>query len=94
VFARERDEEVVPASVAVRTYEAMGKDPAAKIRAQLLLYVARKWSVVRIPSMREERLEVHAHDAIEHRFGGAAGPVGGREDGHESGGRLVAGVPR
>lgn len=70
-FARERDEQIVPARVAVHPDEAVREHSAAQVRAQLLFDVARKRFVVRLARPPEERLELFTDDAVEHGLGRA-----------------------
>ena len=66
--------------------------PDQQIRAQLLFDVTRERRVVRLACPSEERLEVLAHEPVEHRFGRTARHVRGGERGH--GARRSSGAPR
>jgi hypothetical protein len=63
-LAREGDDAVEPAAVAVRAYEAIGKDSAAQEGAKLALDEAGHWPLA-CGSARQERLELLLHDAVE-----------------------------
>ena len=81
-LAGEGHEQVVAARVAVSAHESVGQDAAAQVAAKLLLHVARQRGLVSLAGVGEERLEMVAHDGVEHRFGGTPWTVGGGERGH------------
>jgi hypothetical protein len=72
----------VTAGVAVAAEEAVGENAAAKVGAELQLDVARDGSRVVVLGVREEGLEVVAHDAMEDRLGRAPWTVRRSEAGH------------
>jgi hypothetical protein len=63
-LAREGDEAIVAASVAVDPQEAVGQDPAPEVRAQLLLDEAGR-RVLAFAGARQERLELFPDDRVE-----------------------------
>jgi hypothetical protein len=49
----------------MKPQEAMREDAALEVRAECLFHVARQAAIVGLAGVREEVLEVIAHDAIE-----------------------------
>ncbi len=99
IFAREGDQKIVAAAVAVTAHETARKDAAPHVVAKLVLDVARHGPFVSLACEREKGLEVLAHDVVQDgRFrpsrarwisgtrGGRAALVGARH----CGGRLRA----
>ncbi len=86
-LAREGDEAVELAVVAVQAQESVGEDAAAQIGAELVLDEAGR-RLIALASAREKGFELVANGLVEQRafgtprlVGGAAGSGGGRGDG-------------
>jgi hypothetical protein len=76
-FARERDQEVVPALSAASAGEAMGEDAAVEIAAELPLHMLRHRPlvIVAVAALGEPGLEVFLDAAIEHALARTARPI-------------------
>jgi hypothetical protein len=71
-LARERDQEIALAVVAVKPDESVGEDAALQIGAERLLDVPGQAAVIGLAGVCEEGLEVARDDAVEHGLGRAA----------------------
>jgi hypothetical protein len=60
---------------------SVGEDPASKVLAKLGFNILRKRRAVCLACIREERLEMLAHEGVQHRLGRTARPIRGRERG-------------
>jgi hypothetical protein len=80
------------ARFAAAMHEAVREYSASQIAPKVVLHVAGERSFVRVARVLEEALEVVAHDAVEHRLGGAPGAIRRCECSH--GVRKAALVPR
>lgn len=79
---RRTQERLVATIVAAAAHEAVRKDAAPKVPAQLLLDVPGQSFVVGLPRPADERLEVLPHDAVEHRLRRASRCIRRGERGH------------
>ena len=70
--------------LASRAKDAVGKDPATKVLAELGLNVLRKRRSVGLACMSEERFEVLAHERVQHRLGRTTRPIRGCESGQRA----------
>jgi hypothetical protein len=75
-LAREGDEAVAAASIAVQSQKAMSQHTAAEVGPQLLLDES-GCGLARFPRASEERLELFANDAVEEGLLGGSGRVTG-----------------
>ena len=80
------------ALVAPGAHEAVRKDAATQVAAQLALDVPGQRGFVRLARVLEEGREVGADHAVEHRLRRPARSVRGREHGHGAA-RIADGVP-
>jgi hypothetical protein len=75
-LAREGDDTVEPALVAVYAHEAVGEDSAAQEGSKLALDEARRWALTGTGA-DQEGLQLVLDDAVEHALLGAAAHVAG-----------------
>ena len=83
-FTREGDKQIVPARLAPRPSEALREHAALQVRAQFILDVAGKPTVVVLASVGEEALQVLAYQAVKNGLGRATREVRGGKRGHEA----------
>ncbi len=74
-FAREGDEQVVAAPVAVKSTEAVRQHPAAQVATQGLEHVAKQRPRAALVELAQERAELLAHRPVQHRVLGRAPPA-------------------
>ncbi len=87
-LAREREEAVEPAGVAVQAQKAVGQNPAFEVGVELAFHEARD-GMIAIPSACEKGLEVLAHRLVQQCLFGAARCVLGGESTAVSGLAIV-----
>ena len=84
ILARERDQQIVPARLARRVYEAAGKITAAQVASELVLHVTRKRALVGLPRVAQKLVPVLLHQPIEHRRVRTPGKIRRGKPGHAS----------
>jgi hypothetical protein len=89
-LAGEGDEALQSARIAAEPQEAVGEDPAAKVRAQLLLDEAGHRTIA-LPGAGEEALELLANDCVQLRLLGAVPFVARRGGGRGAGEGAIGG---
>lgn len=70
--------------IASRPRKTLRKETALQVRAQLVLDVAGKATIVVLAGVSEKRLEVLAYEAVKNGLGRATREVRGSERGHEA----------